>query len=110
MSNYEIRTGKVKEIKFNDICLEEKINILKENFVFRYCDFEDKEFDCDSLIITQDERVFEIIEQKISDDSDDLLLANQNSDGTIDYILRYYNGGCSFNEAFEDAIEKINSF
>ena len=51
--------------------------------------------------------VYEIIE-KISIDPDyDIFNATQNLDGTIDFHVMYYNGGCSFNEAIEEAISNM---
>ena len=41
----------------------------------------------------------------ISDD--DIFEANLNKDGSISYIVSYYNGGCCFEEALETAIEKL---
>lgn len=46
--------------------------------------------------------------KKISiDPDDDIFNATQNLDGTIDFHVMYYNGGCSFNEAIEEAISNM---
>ena len=34
-------------------------------------------------------------------------IAFKKDDGTIDFEVRYHNGGCSFSEAIEDALRKI---
>jgi hypothetical protein len=31
--------------------------------------------------------------------------ASSNGDGTIDFVVKYHNGGCSFEEAIENAVE-----
>jgi len=42
-------------------------------------------------------------------DSDgDIFNANEGENGTINFEVRYYNGGCGFNEAIEEAIKNIN--
>jgi len=33
----------------------------------------------------------------------------QNSDGTLEYLVRYYNGGCGFEKALEYAEEKMKN-
>jgi hypothetical protein len=37
----------------------------------------------------------------------DIFEAFKNSDGTINYIVKFYNGGCSFDEALEEATSKL---
>lgn len=32
---------------------------------------------------------------------------DKNPDGTLSYIVKFYNGGCGFNEALEAAYERI---
>lgn len=41
------------------------------------------------------------------DPFDDIFRSTKNDDGTIDFETRYYNGGCSFNEAIEYAIKEL---
>ena len=38
-------------------------------------------------------------------DEDDIFEIKKNEDGSFDYILSYYNGGCSFNEALDYAFK-----
>ena len=38
---------------------------------------------------------------------DDIFHASKNENGTIDYILNYYNGGCGFSEAIEEALDSL---
>ena len=48
------------------------------------------------------------LEEEEIDSYDDIYYAKKNSDGSINYVLRYYNGGCGFDEAFEDAINGLD--
>lgn len=41
------------------------------------------------------------------DDYDDILNASKNEDGTYDFEVKYYNGGCGFNEAIDIAIDRL---
>lgn len=52
-------------------------------------------------------RLFEVL-QKISIDPDgDIANASENDDGTINYEVKYYNGGAGFNEAIDEALSKL---
>lgn len=37
----------------------------------------------------------------------DIFRASKNEDGSYDFEVRYYNGGCSFDEAIYEAVDKI---
>lgn len=58
------------------------------------------------------EKAFEIngkvflIEKKELDPSDDIFESKINKDGTIDFEVKYYNGGCGLNEALGHALNK----
>jgi len=53
-----------------------------------------------------DDQVFEV-EKAEFDDCDDILIASKNDDGSIDFQVKYYNGGCSFSEALDCAIKQL---
>lgn len=50
--------------------------------------------------------VYEIKSTEIDADSD-IFKAKRNANGTIDFEIKYYNGGCDFNEALDAAIKNI---
>lgn len=50
-----------------------------------------------------DAAVYEV-EAEEKDPDDDIFRATKNEDGSIDFEVKYYNGGCSFNEALDEAI------
>ena len=53
-------------------------------------------------------RLYHIVENKELDADGDICEAKMNSDGTIDYEVRFYNGGCGLDEAIEEAVNKMN--
>ena len=61
-----------------------------------------------SIIFLNKNYAYVIISEDDIDDYADIFNASKNEDGTIDFLLRYYNGGCSFNEALTTAINKMN--
>ena len=40
-------------------------------------------------------------------DNEDIYYAKENDDSSINYVLKYHNGGCCFEEAMEYAIKKM---
>jgi len=113
MSSTEFHRGKARKIVLDgELSLEEKVKELKKRgFVFEYDDVEGDEFidiACDRLVYLHEAKEFyELLEHHENRDAvQHLAVADKNSDGTINFILQFYNGGCGFDEVFEDAIKK----
>jgi hypothetical protein len=51
-----------------------------------------------------DGKVFTVDREEV-DQSGDVFNSHKNADGSIDFEVRYYNGGCSFDEAIEEALK-----
>ncbi len=51
-------------------------------------------------------QVYEI-ERTEYEDNDDIFESSLNEDGSIDFQVKYYNGGCGFSEALDYAIKKL---
>lgn len=58
-------------------------------------------------VVVNNNNIYEIVEKNNKTDEYDIFNATQNLDGSIDYEVMYYNGGCSFNEAIEEALENM---
>tara|TARA_R110002111_G_scaffold35576_1_gene69696 strand:+ start:189 stop:494 length:306 start_codon:yes stop_codon:yes gene_type:complete len=56
------------------------------------------------VAIQIDGEVYSIVRNEY-DDSDDIFESSKNKDGTIDFQVKYYNGGCWFGEALEYALK-----
>lgn len=54
----------------------------------------------------QNDIVYRIEKEEVDPDGD-IFKANMNDNGEIEFEVRYYNGGCGFNEAIEKAIKNI---
>jgi len=54
-----------------------------------------------------DDVIYEIQNTEVSPNG--FAEASVNSDGSIDYFVSYYNGGCDFNEALDAAVNKVDS-
>lgn len=57
------------------------------------------------FVIHQDD-IYEVIQMKDLDDLD-IFNMSKNNDGTFDFTLSYYNGGCCFSEAIGYAFENM---
>ena len=60
----------------------------------------------DTHFVYKDE-LYEITEEEDLSD-DDIFEANKNPDGTINFIVQYYNGSCGFHEAIQRSLDKLN--
>lgn len=121
MSETEAFKGRLKEFvrEPDETLLHYVIRFIKakgkENEIPQYMQHEDTEnarnifFDVfykESGVLINDV-IFEIVTMR-SFEYDDMFEASRNSDGTIDFTVKYYNGGCSFSEALERAFSKMN--
>lgn len=107
-------TGKLKPIHclqnetFEDLCKR----ILKENgytklstWFSTYEEMLSDELYGEYVIVNQ--KLYQIVKKENKDTEFDIFNAHKNQDGTIDYEVMYYNGGCSFQEALEYSLENI---
>jgi hypothetical protein len=114
MSEQETMKGKIKEIFCGD---EEDMEIFAKELCkknrYDYTEFCGSYLEClidegyKDYIITNN-KIYEILETK-DFEYNDIFEAEGNSDGTISFIVSYYNGGCSFNEAIEEALDNMES-
>lgn len=107
-------TGKLKLVENlpNETFEEQCERILNENNYVElstYCDSWE-EMLCDELYdkyIVYNEKIYKVVEKNYKDVGEDIFEAYKNEDGTIDYEVMYYNGGCSFSEAIEYALNNM---
>ena len=57
-----------------------------------------------SVAVEIDGEVYAIVRNEY-EDGDDIFESSKNEDGTIDFQVKYYNGGCGFGEAMEEALK-----
>lgn len=57
-------------------------------------------------ITIQNGIVYRVEKEEVDPDSD-IFKASINDQGEIEYEVRYYNGGCGFDEAIEEALRSI---
>jgi len=109
MSQQETRIGKIKLIdKLENENLEDQCKrILGIKQLDNYYDsYKEAINDCDGRYIVHNNNVYEVIEDRECC-GDDIFEAKENSDGTISYVLSYYNGGCGFTEAIEESLDRL---
>ena len=65
-------------------------------------EFFEEELESQAVIINGE--VYEI-ERNEYEDGDDIFESSKNKDGSIDFQVKYYNGGCGFQEALSYALK-----
>jgi len=110
MSRTEHLVGKLKPVKHGHdveaVCKEilDNANVDKEEY---YDSYQEKLADwSDGGYLVINGLVYQVEVNKQDPDTD-IAKAKNNEDGTVDFEVRYYNGGCSFQEAVESALKTI---
>lgn len=110
MSDYETKVGTCTKVQFKEgLSLQCKVDVLKEKgFDIDLSAVEDESYIEDDRLVMVDYEIYEV-KNTIDNygDSGDLCIATKNPDGSISYVLRYYNGGTYFQEMLSDAIEEM---
>ena len=117
MSDYEHHRGRMVEVKssattsLNNIC-----NAIANERGLEWTDYYEKyhkddwiTFICDKLdreYVYINERLYKVDDTEI-DPSDDIIIAERQSDGSITFELRFYNGACCFIEGLSEAVDKL---
>lgn len=115
MSEMEHHIGKLKEVKptenesFEQLMKRILIENNKDENLPTYCkniqDYFNDEF-YKAGFYAYKNKVFEVIDENF-EDSDDIIKAKLEENGDISYQLRFYNGGASFSECLEEALNKL---
>jgi len=112
MSRTETITGKIKPFPMID-------GETKDQYIIRFADsigrkigfdttpdpYEFGELFNDEALMIGD-TIYSII-NKTEHDEGDICHASKNEDGTIDFVLQFYNGGTYFEEMLDDALKKV---
>lgn len=107
-------TGRLELVeKLKDETLEEQckriLSLYNYTDLHGYCDTWE-EMLCDELYekyVIHNEDVYKVVEKRSRNTDYDVFEAIENSDGSISYVVMYYNGGCSFDEAIGYALNKL---
>lgn len=116
MSETEYLTGKLKQIytdlPIEDACKELLVELsipFDDECYDSYREFVDDNFYRDGYVVAKG-KLFKIVECDEKDEWEDIFEATNNPDGTIDFVVKYYNGGCGFNEAIGYALDNLEEF
>lgn len=58
--------------------------------------------------LTTNDMIYQV-QREECDPYDDIINATKNDDGSIDFEVKYSNGGCCFSEALEEAVGKMEN-
>lgn len=94
-------TGKIKRLDFGDLT-EDEIRLVLEKRDFSIPKYVHDMEEIEGLLILNGKYYEEIEKNQVGDG--DVFHAEKNGD-EINFRVQYYNGGCSFNEALEKALD-----
>lgn len=104
MSQTELHIGKLRKVELEqnqsleDFYKEKLKNIgITE---LRKDEFYEKYFVINNVI-------WEIFDHEEKDDSDDIYELKPNPDGTLSFIMKFYNGGTCLSECIEEELKKL---
>lgn len=91
-----------------DMTWEDSVGILiKEGYGLGYVDYEDNYFESNEVLCTS-ENVFYKLKMTKQNDPSGWIKGEELEDGRINFDCYFYNGGCSWSEAVEEAIAIAN--
>lgn len=116
MSYTEQHTGKLKKLNLKDYQAKMEFLISKDTsglyedgmtlgVLFNNLKYKTDEIEKYHLI---DGELYKLVECKEFEYSDYLSVFNKNSDGTIDFTVRFYNGDTYLDEMIEEGISELN--
>jgi len=110
MSETVTYKGKLQEVVLINDNLEETCkDILLKNNIEIHNDFSYQEQLSDNFYkeyVSTNNKLYRVL-YKENFEFDNIFNAELNLDGTISFLVKYYDGGCSFNEAIEKAMDNI---
>ena len=112
MSDYEAHYGKIKKVETNLSCEEfakqEFIRLTgKDTIPKGYNNFIEALWDESEEFYFVNSKIYRIENNELDGDSD-IFQYKELEDTSIEYILRFYNGGTGLSEQIEEIIDKVN--
>lgn len=112
MSEYAHIKGKLIPIPLVDGSVELTAKALLEKHGYS-TEKEDDEDSYENMLIDEEYRhyifshgqIFELVDEIKKDPYEDVYEASRNPDGSFDFVVKYYNGGCSLDEAITEALK-----
>lgn len=119
MSEVEFHVGKAKEVckdqptfedKVNQLCIE--LNTTPDSLVEDWGDdYQQMKYRGDYVYVKSTNQMFQLLNDKNIEEDGELIEAtwDDETSDTFSYKLRWYNGGASFDEVFEDALKQLDN-
>ena len=119
MSEYESWTGKVRKVNTMGLSIHEFVKSILSDSGWSTTEIEEK-FNywgdeiheiIDDVLMEQyliiDEKLYHVLSLNSEDPDSDIFNATIDKNNTIDFNVKYYNGGCGLEEAIGIAIKNI---
>jgi len=118
MSQKEFHTGKLYPVKIESSLEETCRSIAKrfdvelgedwqEDFMNRFDEYSNKRNSQKEEYFIHGENLYRVIDHVESDGDDYFMKLSRNSDGSVQFIGQFYNGGTCFSEMLEEALDDL---
>jgi translation initiation factor 2 beta subunit (eIF-2beta)/eIF-5 len=120
MSDYEAHKGTLKPTNltktevvrnyllnyngFSKYTIDNKERLIKGKF--SESDINEYFYDLNDQYVCINDKVYEVHDESFDYDND-LYIMEEKPDGSLEYLVRFYNGGCGFGEALEEAYIRL---
>ena len=114
MSHTETHIGKLRKVdlqgKTRDEWCQEKCLELGKTEIASYNHSWEEQFRDESYqkYFFANGEIWEAFDHISKDDSDDIYEITPNSDGTVSFVMQFYNGGTCLTECIEEGLDKLN--
>lgn len=112
MNEVRRHIGKIRKVELNGMTPEEwyqkeceKHGISNPDYCYTWKECYNDEF-WPFIPVEVDGELWEIVEDREEDDTEDLSLLKKNPDGTYDYLMQFYEGETCLTEMLEEAIKR----
>ena len=118
MSRTEFHTGRLYPVKIEK-SLEETCRIIvkrfdvelgedwQEDFMDSFDEYSNKRNSQKEEYFIHGEKLYRVIDHAESEDSEYFMNVTRNSDGSLQFMGQFYNGGTCFSEMLEEALDKL---
>jgi hypothetical protein len=114
MSNTETHIGKLRKVDFQgkprEEWCQEKCQELEITEIASYNNSWEEQLRDDAYekYFFVNDGIWEVFDHVSKDDYDDIYQITPNSDGTLSFVMQFYNGGTCLSECIEEELEKLN--
>lgn len=107
MSEQVTKRGVLRKLDVDTSNFPDMIETLKELGYVIESYYEEDQYIESNEVVFVDSAIY-VLEENEDIEESDIFEAHEDIEGGINFVLSYYNGSCSFNEAIEEALKRLS--